>query len=118
MKSPRLRPAAIADLDRASGYYLTEANLDIAIRFERMVRETLMQVAEFPGSGSPHFGMALNIPGLRTVQTVGFPYTLFYFERDDHLDVVRLLHQRQDIPMLLSDETPDESAGTDSTPTN
>jgi hypothetical protein len=49
---------------------------------------------------------------------VGFPYTLFYFERDDHLDVVRLLHQRQDIPMLLSDETPDESAGTDSTPTN
>jgi len=30
----------------------------------------------------------------------GFPYIVFYIERSDHMDVVRALHGRRDIPTL------------------
>jgi plasmid stabilization system protein ParE len=31
----------------------------------------------------------------------GYPYILFYIERDDYLDAIRLLHQHSDIPAQL-----------------
>jgi toxin ParE1/3/4 len=31
----------------------------------------------------------------------GFPLVWLYFERDDHLDVIRLLGERQDILAIL-----------------
>jgi len=37
------------------------------------------------------------------MQTVtGFPLRWFYFEREDHRDIVRLLGERQDIVAILS----------------
>jgi toxin ParE1/3/4 len=33
-----------------------------------------------------------------------FPLLWFYFERRDHLDVVRLLGERQDIPAIVPGE--------------
>jgi toxin ParE1/3/4 len=33
-----------------------------------------------------------------------FPLPWCHFERGDHLDVVRLLGERQDIPAILGDE--------------
>jgi toxin ParE1/3/4 len=39
--------------------------------------------------------------GLRTWRIKGFPLIWFYFERADHLDVVRLLGERQDVVALL-----------------
>jgi toxin ParE1/3/4 len=30
-----------------------------------------------------------------------FPYTVLYVERTDHIDVLRVLQQRRDIPELL-----------------
>lgn len=97
MKPVRLRPRAIADLDRASNYYALEVTIEVALRFERTVRQELERLSVFPQSGSPHFGTVLNIPGLRAILTSGHPYTLFYVERDHHLDVERVLHPRQDI---------------------
>ena len=35
---------------------------------------------------------------------IGSPLLCCYFERADHLDVVRLLGERQDIAAILSDE--------------
>ena len=35
---------------------------------------------------------------------IGSPLLWCYFERADHLDVVRLLGERQDIAAILSDE--------------
>ena len=43
----------------------------------------------------------LAIPGLRTWQVKNFPLPWFYFERDDHLDVVRLQGERQDVAAIL-----------------
>jgi plasmid stabilization system protein ParE len=38
---------------------------------------------------------------LRFAVVEPFPYLMFYFEHVDCLDVVRVLHKRQDIPALL-----------------
>ncbi len=46
----------------------------------------------------------LSIPGLRTWRVAGFPLLWCCFERADHLDVVRLPGERQDIAAILGDE--------------
>ena len=43
-----------------------------------------------------------DIPGLRAWRVEGFPMLWLYFEADEHLDVVRLLGERQDIVAILS----------------
>lgn len=40
----------------------------------------------------------------REWQVAKFPLLWFYFERGDHLDVVRLLGERQDIAAILGAE--------------
>lgn len=55
-----------------------------------------------PGIGSPLLGKDLGIPELRCWRVSGFPLLWFCFERNDHVDVVRLLGERQDIATILS----------------
>ena len=55
----------------------------------------------FGGSGLEPL---LGIPGLRTWRVAKFPLLWCYFERGDHLDVVRLLGERQDVAAILGDE--------------
>ena len=52
-------------------------------------------------------GKTLGIPGLRTWRVSKLPLLWFYFERYDHLDVVRLLGERQDIAAILGGEFTD-----------
>lgn len=56
-----------------------------------------------PGIGSPALGISIGIPGLRNWRVAGFPLLWFYFERDNHLDVVRLLGERQDIATIVTE---------------
>jgi toxin ParE1/3/4 len=57
-----------------------------------------------PGMGSPALGKVLGLPGLRTWRVGKFPLLWCYFERGDHLDVVRLLGERQDVAGILAGE--------------
>ncbi len=67
-------------------------------------RKALKQIERNPGIGSPRIGELLDIPGLRSWQLRGFPLVWFYFERDDYLDFMRLLGERQDILSMLRDQ--------------
>lgn len=49
-----------------------------------------------PEIGSPALGRELGVDGLRAWPVDGFPLSLWYFVRADHVDVVRLVGQRQD----------------------
>jgi toxin ParE1/3/4 len=41
-----------------------------------------------------------------------YPYLLFFMERDDHIDVWRVLHGKRDIPVWLANDTdPDNLLG-------
>ena len=67
----------------------------------RASAQALDQNEQQPGMGSPTLGKSLVMEGLRTWRIKGFPLIWFYFERADHLDVVRLLGERQDAVALL-----------------
>ena len=76
----------------------------MAVRVIKATNEAVDQIELEPGMGSPRLGNLLSIPGLRTWQVAKLPLLWCYFEREDHLDVVRLLGERQDIAAILGEE--------------
>jgi toxin ParE1/3/4 len=68
------------------------------------IRRDLETLNSHPGIGSPAFGDRLGLPGLRAWRVTDFPMLIFYIEREDHLDVVRILGERQDIGTIMNSE--------------
>ncbi len=102
MKPAIVRPQALRDEQAQTRYYRNEAGSKVAVRFLRATNATLDQIELEPGIGSPVLGRVLNIPDLRTWRVSRFPLLWFYFERDQHFDVVRLLGERQEIADILA----------------
>ena len=102
MKEARLRPLAEADLMGVVLHYASEAGLLLAERVFEAAMASLKPIERMPAIGSPRLGQLCDIPGLRAWRVEGFPMQWLYFERDDHLDVVRLLGDRQDIVAILT----------------
>ena len=98
-----LRPLAEADLVERSRYYAAEAGDEIAERFFDAALAALRSVERMPGTGTPRVGELCDIPGLRMRRISGFPCGWYYFVRPDHLDVVRLLADTQDLGAILDD---------------
>jgi len=103
MKVARLREAARRDVESAVGHYAGEGGEALAVRFVGALRRALDLVARHPAAGSPRFGYELQLPGLRTHALRDFPYLVFYVERDDFVDVWRVLHGSRDVPAWLLD---------------
>lgn len=104
MKRALLRPQASHDQQSEARYYRNEAGTRVAVRLVKVTNAALVQIELDPGLGSPVLGTRLGIPGLRTWRLAKFPLLWCYFERGDHLDVVRLLGQRQDVAAILGEE--------------
>lgn len=104
MKTARLRPQAEADLIEAARHYAKEGSVDLAERMFDAAIAALEPIQRMPALGSPRLGQLCEIPGLRSWRVTGFPMQWLYFKAEDHLDVVRLLGDRQDIVAILTDE--------------
>ena len=112
MKPAVLRPQALRDQQGEVRYYRKEGGTRLAVKLANATNAALDQIELDPGIGSPTLGKVLGIPGLRTWRVAKFPLLWCYFERGDHLDVVRLLGERQDIAAILGDEFASNSDGT------
>lgn len=95
------RSVALRDIDEAMAYYLVEVGDEAALRFIEAVEKTFARLVRHPASGSPRFAVALNLPGLRCAPVVRHPHLVFYVDRDDHVDVWRVLHGERDIPAWI-----------------
>ena len=84
-------------------YYAREAGVQIALSFIDALESTYTLLAEHPASGSLRHAYELGLPGLRSRALKGYPYIVFYLEQADHVDVWRVLHVKQDIPVWLQD---------------
>jgi len=104
LKPAVLRPQALRDQQSEVRYYRKEGGTRVAVKLAKATNEALDQIEFEPGMGSPMLGNLLGIPGLRTWRVAKFPLLWCYFQRGDHLDVVRLLGERQDIAAILGDE--------------
>lgn len=101
MKRARLRPSAEQDLVDAARYYANEGGESLGGRAFGAALAALEPIERMPALGSLRLGQVCDIPELRSWGVSGFPLRWFYFEREDHLDVVRLLGERQDIAAIL-----------------
>jgi toxin ParE1/3/4 len=97
------RRLATQDLRDAAAHYAGEVDRATALRFIDAVEQAFILIARHPAIGSPRYAVELDLPGLRTMPVDQFPYLIFYFERTDHIDVVRILHARRDVPASLQD---------------
>ena len=98
------RERADRDVDEAIAYYANEAPHvvdDLIDAFETAYNA----ISDAPQTGSPRYGTSLDIPSLRFMLMEQFPYAIFYIEHTRYIDVVRVLHQRRDIPTLLLGES-------------
>lgn len=102
MKRAHLRPQAEADLLEAARHYATEGSVELAERMFDAAIAALEPIERMPGMGSPRLGQLCEIPGLRSWRVTDFPMQWLCFEAEDHLDVVRLLGERQDIIAILT----------------
>lgn len=106
MKPARLRPQAKQDRQTEVRFYRDEAGGRVAEKLLDATDLALNQLERQPGIGSPTLGTLIGIPELRIWRVSGFPLMWFYIERDDHLDVIRLLGERQDITAILTSAGP------------
>ncbi len=99
----RVKPAiprdkALRDVDIALDYYLAVAPARVAQGFVTALKSAYTHLSHHPASGSPRYAHEMDLPGLRSWPLNGYPYLVFYVERDQHLDVWRVLHMQQQIP--------------------
>jgi toxin ParE1/3/4 len=104
----RLRPLAEADLIERTSYYRVEGGEELGSRFFDAAIDALATVGRMPGTGSLRIGELAGVPGLRSCRLPGFPCGWFYFQREDYVDVVRLLSYAQDLATMLDDVGPDD----------
>ncbi len=102
-KPVQFRDQATFDLEAASGYYVTEADVATAVRFVDAVEATVHRIGRNPRLGSLRFAYELAVPDLRVMAAGKFPYLLFYLERESSVDIWRLLHTSRDIPASLQE---------------
>lgn len=97
-------PRALArrDADEAIDYYVDKVGADVAVRFVDALEKAYRLVSIRPATGSPRYAHELDLPGLRSHKLMGFPYLVFYLEREDHIDVWRVLHAQRDIPSWMT----------------
>ena len=99
-KRALLRPLADTDLIEATQYYAREGGRKLGERVFSAALEALNRIEETPGIGSTRLGELCDITDLRAWPVEGFPLRWLYFETENHLDVVRLLGDRQDVLAL------------------
>jgi toxin ParE1/3/4 len=97
------REQANRDVDNAVAYYVKEHAQQAALDLVDALQDAYAHIGRRPRMGSSRYAHELDIPGLRTWPLARFPYLVFYVEREDHVDVWRVLHSRRDIPALMHD---------------
>lgn len=102
-----LRQRARHDVEAAVDWYRDEAGEDTApgVRGRARGRAGTRRALP-PSSGSTRCSVELGIPALRCWQVERYPYLVFNVERDDHIDVWRVLKAIVTSPAWMRD--PDE----------
>jgi toxin ParE1/3/4 len=104
VKPARLRVKAKVDLAELGLYYAEVGGPDLGQRAIDDALRALGVLGQQPGIGSQKWALKGEQPPLRAWRLRQFPAVWLYFERADHLDMVRLLGERQDIGRILADD--------------
>lgn len=95
------RELARRDVEAAVDHCVGEAGPEAALHFIAALQAVYRTISSHPGAGSPRYARELALPGLRSRGPRRFPYLAFYIERDDRIDVWRVLHAQRDVPAWM-----------------
>lgn len=95
------REQANRDVDDAIAHYLSEDAEHAAVGFIDALEGAYAHISRHPSTGSPRYAHELNLPGLRFWPLTRYPHLVFYVERNNHIDVWRVLHGQRDIPAWM-----------------
>jgi toxin ParE1/3/4 len=101
------RVEADRDVAHAIDHYLGEASEEVALGFVDALERSFLHIGRHPASGSTRYAHVLELPGLRCWPVKGYPHLVFYVDRDDRVDVWRILHGQRDIPAWLREDDRD-----------
>ena len=105
MKSRPVIPRKLAnrDVDAAIKHYLSESAGQAALGFVGALEQAYAHIGRHPAAGSLRYAHELNLPGLRFWPLTRYPHLIFYIERDNYVDVWRVLHGQRDIPAWMQE---------------
>jgi toxin ParE1/3/4 len=95
------RERALRDIEEIVDYYSREAGEVSALNFIDTLEDAFRVIADQPASGSPRYAHELDLAGLRTKFLRQFPCLIFYVEREQHIDIWRVLHAQRDMPAWM-----------------
>lgn len=98
------RELAEKDVEDTVDYYRQEAGDQVVLGFIESLENAYAYISLRPQMGSLRYAHELNLPNLRMWPLKRYPYLVFYVERADHIDVLRVLNSQRDIPAWLHDE--------------
>ncbi|MDH4610799.1 type II toxin-antitoxin system RelE/ParE family toxin [Pseudomonas sp. BN102] len=103
MKAKPIIPRALANqnIDDAISYYLSEEAEQAALGFIAALERAYKHISRHPESDSSRYAHELDLPGLRSWTLKRYPYLVFYIEREDHIDVWRVLNAMRNIPVWM-----------------
>lgn len=103
MKSKPVIPRVLAnrDVDEAIKHYLDQDAESAALGFIDALKQAYAHISRNAATGSPRYAHELNLLGLRFWPLTRYPHLVFYIEKDDHVDVWRVLHGERDIPAWM-----------------
>lgn len=81
---------------------MAEGGIRAALGFVEDLESAYRHIGSHPASGSLRYAHELNLPDVRCWQLRRFPYLLFYTERADRIDLLRVLHARRDVPHWMA----------------
>lgn len=88
MRRYRLHRKARADYRQALEYYRGEGD-EVMYAFATTVRMAIDTILSFPSSSSA------DSQGVRRKPLRGYPYTIFYSEEDELIEILAFAHQRR-----------------------
>ena len=90
-------PKADRDLLDIWNYYAVEASAEIADRVVGQIVTAARRIVRLPLSGRARDDLK---PGLRAV--LAHPYVVFYRLAESDVEIVRVLHERRNLPSVLA----------------
>ena len=96
-------PRADRDVEKAIDFYLLEAGERVALGFVEALERAYRLIGEQPAAGTARYAHEFRLPGLRGWPLKRYPYVVFYMEREDRVDVWRVLHAASDLAAWMAE---------------
>ncbi len=105
MIKPLERSDYIAADTNEQADFIAQDNVDAAIRYLRAADAAMRSLGAKPERGTLYRTQNPKLKGLRRLAVPGFKnYLIFYYNRPNKVEIVRVLHAARDLPTILAGE--------------